>query len=68
MSWRYKGATIRQKAILFEWGISCPRSRGEASRLIEKIITLKAKTEGAINLPSGDFGMKPVLKGVKRFE
>jgi len=38
--------------------------RLKEATIIEKILTLKAEAARVINLPSGDFGMKPVLKGV----
>lgn len=62
MSWYQKEATARQKALLFEWGVlpNQPISRGEAARLIDKILTLKASATSAITLRSGGEGMKPL--------
>ena len=62
MTWRLKEATIRQKSLLFEWGLlPCHSiSRGEASRLIERVLTLKAKPRARLPSDSWGVGMKPV--------
>ena len=68
MNWRLKEVTARQKALLFEWGLPCHQvSRGEAARLIDKILTLKAKPRARLPSDSWGVGLKP-KKGVKRFE
>lgn len=67
MSWRRKESMARQKALLFEWGLlpSYPISRGEAARLIDRILTLKVKATREITLPSGGEGMKPIERSEK---
>lgn len=53
MSWRRREATIRQKALLFEWGLLPyhPISRGEASILIGRVLRGKKKHRRLFNEP-----------------